>query len=74
MSSDLAKLADLAKPQISPVLDEGFRPAVLANRAFRQLVKSRANLFPSSSVWSEAMARPPGSRRPSCRFPTRIPG
>ncbi|MCH8978855.1 MAG: ROK family protein [Armatimonadetes bacterium] len=30
-------LGDLAKPKIVPPLDPGFRPAVLADRAFRQL-------------------------------------
>lgn len=41
--SNLAKLADLAKPKISPALDEGFRPAVLANKAYRELVAKSGN-------------------------------
>ena len=44
--SNLGKLADLAKPKITPVLDEGFRPAVLANRALRELVKKSGNPVP----------------------------
>ena len=46
MSNDLGKLADLAKPKIPPVLDEGFRPAVLANKAFRKLVQESGNPVP----------------------------
>jgi predicted NBD/HSP70 family sugar kinase len=41
MSNELlGKLGDLAKPKFSPVLDEGFRPAVLANREFLKAVKA----------------------------------
>jgi predicted NBD/HSP70 family sugar kinase len=32
------KLAELGRPSLQPVLDSDFRPAVLANRAFRALV------------------------------------
>jgi len=35
----LRKLADPAKPAVTPPLDDSFRPAVLANRAFRALVE-----------------------------------
>ena len=35
----LGKLADLAKPKIRPVLDDSFRPAILANLEFRGLVR-----------------------------------
>ncbi len=46
MSNDLGKLANLAKPKIIPVLDQGFRPAVLANKAFRRLVAESGNPVP----------------------------
>ena len=40
MSSELlGELAELAKPKIRPVLDDSFRPAILANLEFRGLVK-----------------------------------
>jgi predicted NBD/HSP70 family sugar kinase len=35
----LGKLGDLAKPRIVPILDDKFRPAVLANREFRKEAK-----------------------------------
>ena len=35
----LGKLADLAKPRVMPPLDDGFRPAALANREFRKAVR-----------------------------------
>src|SRR5690242_4381554 len=36
----------LAAPRVVPVLDSSFRPAVLANRAFRSLVRSAGNPVP----------------------------
>src|SRR2546430_12393277 len=36
----------LVAPRIAPVLDANFRPAVLANRAFRSLVHSSGNPLP----------------------------
>ncbi|HEV2209592.1 MAG TPA: ROK family protein [Verrucomicrobiae bacterium] len=36
----------LVAPRLTPVLDPGFRPAVLANRAFRQQVRSSGNAVP----------------------------
>ncbi len=36
----------LVKPNITPVLDEGFRPAVLANRAFRKAVEESGGGVP----------------------------
>jgi predicted NBD/HSP70 family sugar kinase len=36
----------LIAPQITPVLDPDFRPAILANRAFRSLVRSSGNPVP----------------------------
>ena len=36
----LGKLADLARPRVQPILDGTFRPAALANRAFRQAVEN----------------------------------
>lgn len=34
----LSKLSELARPQLTPSLDEGFRPAALINKAFRAAV------------------------------------
>ncbi|MEY2427828.1 MAG: hypothetical protein QOJ40_713 [Verrucomicrobiota bacterium] len=36
----------LVAPRVIPVLDPGFRPAILANRAFRKLVQSASNPVP----------------------------
>ena len=36
----------LVAPRITPVLDPGFRPAVLANRAFRKLVQAAGGAVP----------------------------
>jgi len=38
MNELLGKLAELARPRVRPPLDDGFRPAALANRAFRRAV------------------------------------
>lgn len=37
---------ELVKPRVVPPLDEGFRPAVLANRAFREKVKASGQGVP----------------------------
>ncbi|MCJ7751649.1 MAG: ROK family protein, partial [Armatimonadetes bacterium] len=42
----LGKLADLASPRVQPVLDGKFRPAALANRAFRQAVHDSPHPVP----------------------------
>jgi predicted NBD/HSP70 family sugar kinase len=42
----LGKLAELAQLQVPPVLDESFRPAVLANRAFREAVADSGQATP----------------------------
>jgi predicted NBD/HSP70 family sugar kinase len=42
----LRKLADLASPQVVPALDPGFRPAALANRAFRRAVSESGQAAP----------------------------
>src|SRR5689334_20459888 len=36
----------LIAPQVTPVLDPWFRPAVLANRAFRELVRAAPGAIP----------------------------
>src|SRR5215467_11146797 len=36
----------LVAPRVTPALDSSFRPAVLANRAFRSLVRSSGNPVP----------------------------
>jgi predicted NBD/HSP70 family sugar kinase len=47
MSSHLlGELAQLARPEVQPVLDGNFRPAVLANRAFRQAVSDSGEATP----------------------------
>ncbi|MCL6519251.1 MAG: ROK family protein [Armatimonadetes bacterium] len=46
MSKDLEKLAELGIPKVKPPLDDMFRPAVLANRAFRELVKESGRGVP----------------------------
>ncbi len=42
----LGKLAALAEPQGQPILDDQFRPAVLANRAFRRAVADSGQATP----------------------------
>lgn len=42
----IGKLGELAKPRIKPVLDEDFRPAVLANREYRNAVKESGQGVP----------------------------
>ena len=37
---------ELVKPRVLPPLDESFRPAVLANRAFREKVKASGQGVP----------------------------
>jgi predicted NBD/HSP70 family sugar kinase len=37
---------DLAAPQVIPVLDPAFRPAALANRAFRELTRANGSVVP----------------------------
>ncbi len=44
--SDIAKLAALARPKITPVLDPGFAPASLVNRAFRKLAEESGESVP----------------------------
>ncbi|MCJ7752154.1 MAG: ROK family protein [Armatimonadetes bacterium] len=47
MSNELlGKLAELARPRVQPVLDGTFRPAALANRAFRQAVEDSGRVVP----------------------------
>ena len=41
----LRKLADTATPMVTPQLDDSFRPAALANRAFRALVEESAQSY-----------------------------
>jgi len=42
----LGRLAELAEPRVRPVLHDTFRPAVLANRAFRRAVKDSGSAVP----------------------------
>ncbi|MGE5597864.1 MAG: ROK family protein [Bacteroidota bacterium] len=44
--AQLAALADLARPQTPPPLDPDFRPAALANRAFREAVRATGRGVP----------------------------
>jgi predicted NBD/HSP70 family sugar kinase len=44
----------LVAPRITPALDPNFRPAALANRAFRSLVRSSANPVPVSLALEQA--------------------
>ncbi|MBA4148519.1 MAG: ROK family protein [Verrucomicrobia bacterium] len=44
----------LIPPRIVPVLDLNFRPAVLANRAFRQEVRTSGNVFPLTIALEQA--------------------
>ena len=53
----LSKLAALAEPQVQPVLDDKFRPAVLANRAFRRAVKDSGQ----ATTLRIALRRPDGT-------------
>ncbi len=47
MSSHLlGELAQLARPEVQPVLDGNFRPAALANRAFRRAVEDSGKAVP----------------------------
>lgn len=47
MSNELlGKLGDLAKPKMKPVLDEGFAPAVLANREYLKAVEESGQGVP----------------------------
>lgn len=46
VSEQLGKLGNLAEPKIVPPLDDGFRPAALANRAFRAAVKESGQGVP----------------------------
>jgi len=45
-SNGLSNLADMAKPRVAPPLDDRFRPAVLANRAFREAVRASGRSVP----------------------------
>lgn len=44
----------LVPPRVTPVLDPGFRPAVLANRAFRQQVRAEGNGVPVGIALEQA--------------------
>src|SRR3954468_9874158 len=44
----------LIAPRITPTLDPNFRPAVLANRAFRSLVRSSRNPVPVGLALEQA--------------------
>jgi predicted NBD/HSP70 family sugar kinase len=60
-----AKLADLARPKVRPPLDDAFRPAVLANAAFRQAVKDSGKAVDLVI----GLERPDGT---TSRFDTRV--
>jgi predicted NBD/HSP70 family sugar kinase len=53
----LGKLAELAEPEVQPVLDGNFRPAVLANQAFRRAVEDSGMAVPLRI----ALRRPDGT-------------
>ena len=44
----------LVSPRVTPVLDPGFRPAVLANRAFRKVVRADSNPVPIRIAMEQA--------------------